>query len=71
MYSFIIIVLLILSLASCNTQQTKTSHKIVENKINVVPTATVEKINSDKKELNETFTDETEIGVPGKNKIEI
>lgn len=84
MYKYFFTAFMLLSLISCQHQQSKTSDKIIDNKANLVSDTKPELVSistpeipsseeelSDKKELVESFTDNSKVGVPHKNKIEI
>jgi len=71
MYLYVFIGFLILAIASCQNQQHKTSDIIVETNINSTTVSKSEEGNVSAKELVEFFTDDSKVGVPRKNKIEI
>lgn len=84
MYIYFFTAFVTLSLISCQIQQSKTSDKIIDDKANLVSTSKPELVSiptpeiptpeeelADKKELVESFTDNSKIGIPRKNKIEI
>lgn len=81
MYNLILVTLFILSISSCQTPQAETSTKVVETNakpsVHKTKTKLIPKPSPKNKktvevdELIETFSNETEIGNPKKNKIEL
>ncbi len=71
MYSYIFIGFLILTTVSCQNQQYKISDKIVETNTNSSAVIKPEESTAPAKELVEFFSDDSKIGSPRRNKIEI
>ena len=71
MYSYIVIGFLVLTNVSCQNQQYKISNGIVETDTNSIAAAKPEESNVDADELVEFFSDDSNIGLPHRNKIEI
>lgn len=71
MYQYIFIGILVLGFASCQNQQHKVSDEIAENDIKPISVPGIEEINYESNEPAEFFSDESKIGSPRKNKIEI
>jgi hypothetical protein len=75
MRPYVFIVILISASCACRTQQAQTSHNPAENKAdsisNHVSNFGVSENNENTNELVETFTNDSNIGVPHRNKIEL
>jgi hypothetical protein len=73
MYLYIFVGALILSAASCRNQYRASSQNIDTNSnlVSKTPESKTENYKTENDELVEFFSDDSNIGVPGKNKIEI
>ncbi len=71
MYLYVFIGFLILAIASCQNQQHEISGEIVETNINSTTVSKSEEGNVFAKELVGFFTDDSNIGLPHRNKIEV
>lgn len=71
MYLYVFIGFLILAIASCQNQQHKISDEIVETNINSTTVSKSEESNVSARELVEFFTDDSKVGLPHRNKIEV
>ena len=71
MYLQVFIGFLILAITSCQNQQQKTPDEIVTTNINSTIISKSDESNAPAEELVEFFTDDSKVGLPHKNKIEI
>ncbi len=62
---------LILAVAACQNQQSKISNEVIETSLTPMTVSTPETSKSPVEELAESFSDDTNIGLPQKNKIEL
>lgn len=71
MYLHIFIGFLILAIASCHSQEHKISDESVKTNTNSIAVFKSEETNVDTEELVEFFSDDSKVGLPRRNKIEI
>ena len=71
MYLQVFIGFLILAIVSCQNQQPKVSDEIVETNTNSIAVSESGESKRQTKELEEFFSDDTNIGLPNRNKVEV
>lgn len=69
MYSYVFIGFLILAVAACQNQQSKIPNEVIETSLTSMTVSTPEASKSPVEKLEESFSDDSNIGLPQKNKI--